>query len=318
MNEQPFQAKEVMMASEKPDWLGIVCRRGNPTQIPFGCTKNKDAFFVREVILDTEAAEQEERTSIPHLSIGVFDGHGPCGEEIAHFTQRFVLDELGQGELLEHSAEKVADLFNRAQIAVAGNKDFDATISGTSVTLVQVSASSIDVACVGNCTAVVGQRGVRSGDADPKPRFHPQRLVDPHDFLERRERKRVEASGGHVTSVPGETKQRAFHAGKLYPGIGLSRTVGDLLAHQIGILAEPEVKSTQFHDQCAFLIVASDGLWENVKAEEAVAIASGIVREEGAQAAAIALARRADEFTSPDDLTVLVIWLSRFKRTRRS
>jgi serine/threonine protein phosphatase PrpC len=257
---------------------------------------------------------------MPHLFAGVFDGHGPCGAEIAHFAQTFFLGELrGEGgRPQEQSSDEVVDMFSRAQIAVTRNPDFDATISGTSATLVQVNASTVCVACVGNCTAVVAQRGVRrASETDTKPRFHPKHLGGPHDFLQQDERRRVKESGGQVRPVPGESIPRAFHAGKMYPGIALSRTLGDTLAHQIGILAEPEVKTVEFHDQRAFLIVASDGLWENFPPEKAVATAAEIIRTEGAQAAALALARRADEFTSPDDLTVLVVSLSHFKRNRR-
>jgi len=59
----------------------------------------------------------------------------------------------------------------------------------------------------------------------------------------------------------------------MYPGLNMSRALGDVVAHkEAGLTAEPEVSVTQLKDKRGsplLLVVASDGVWEFIKTEEA-------------------------------------------------
>ena len=52
----------------------------------------------------------------------------------------------------------------------------------------------------------------------------------------------------------------------------MSRSLGDLVAHRAGVSPEPEVCSVELHEDDAFLIVASDGVWEFMTNQEAAEI----------------------------------------------
>jgi hypothetical protein len=43
-------------------------------------------------------------------------------------------------------------------------------------------------------------------------------------------------------TLQGDKKPRVYVRGRMYPGLSTTRSLGDLLAHQIGVTSEPSVK----------------------------------------------------------------------------
>ena len=52
----------------------------------------------------------------------------------------------------------------------------------------------------------------------------------------------------------------------------MTRSFGDLIAHSVGVIAEPEIGIYDFGGCEKFVIVASDGVWEFIDSEESVHI----------------------------------------------
>lgn len=52
------------------------------------------------------------------------------------------------------------------------------------------------------------------------------------------------------------------------PGLAMARSIGDMLAAQVGVTAMPEVKIFTRKASDRILIIASDGLWEFYSNEE--------------------------------------------------
>ena len=48
----------------------------------------------------------------------------------------------------------------------------------------------------------------------------------------------------------------------MYPGIAMSRSIGDLVASTLGVIPEPEYTENIIDKDTKFIIVASDGVWE--------------------------------------------------------
>ena len=98
------------------------------------------------------------------------------------------------------------------------------------------------------------------------------------------ERQRIEQSGGRVQRYrdhdmkTGAVKYvgpaRVYVKHDEYPGLAMSRSIGDLVAHSVGVSAEPELYTyTLDGDQeDNILLLASDGLWEFISTEEALRI----------------------------------------------
>ncbi len=52
------------------------------------------------------------------------------------------------------------------------------------------------------------------------------------------------------------------------PGLAMSRSIGDTLVKDIGVIAEPEITSYSLTAMDKFLIIATDGVWEYIPNEK--------------------------------------------------
>ena len=56
------------------------------------------------------------------------------------------------------------------------------------------------------------------------------------------------------------------------PGLAMSRSIGDRVAHQVGVIHEPEVLEVALREQDVFVVLASDGVWEFLSNDEVCSI----------------------------------------------
>ncbi|OEH75014.1 protein phosphatase [Cyclospora cayetanensis] len=83
--------------------------------------------------------------------------------------------------------------------------------------------------------------------------------------------------GGEVMRLDCDIPHRVFVKDHLFPGLAMSRAIGDGIAHQIGVISEPEIVQVPLDENSLFFIVASDGVWEFISSEEAVSIVARYV-----------------------------------------
>jgi serine/threonine protein phosphatase PrpC len=104
-----------------------------------------------------------------------------------------------------------------------------------------------------------------------------------------------------------------------FPGLAVSRAIGDGLAQGVGVTPEPDTVALALTGLDRFIVLASDGVWEFVSCQEAVDIVAraGGCPEAGANALANASVKRwmmaAAECGGGgvvvDDVTVVVVTL---------
>ena len=58
------------------------------------------------------------------------------------------------------------------------------------------------------------------------------------------------------------------------PGLALSRSLGDSIAHSVGVINSPDCSVYNLNSGSKYLIVASDGLWNVMTNDEVVFDAS--------------------------------------------
>jgi serine/threonine protein phosphatase PrpC len=56
------------------------------------------------------------------------------------------------------------------------------------------------------------------------------------------------------------------------PGLAMSRSIGDYIAHTVGVSTDPEVMKFELTPQDKFIIIASDGVWEFLSNEDVAKI----------------------------------------------
>lgn len=94
------------------------------------------------------------------------------------------------------------------------------------------------------------------------------------------ERERILASGGRVArlpcSMPDDEDQgplRAWLADIDVPGLAMSRSLGDDVAHSVGVSNDAEITKYKIDSENdLFLMSASDGIWEFLSNDEAAKI----------------------------------------------
>lgn len=52
----------------------------------------------------------------------------------------------------------------------------------------------------------------------------------------------------------------------------MTRSIGDKVAHSIGVIDEPEYKIFEFDGNEKFIIIASDGIWEYLNGDDCIKI----------------------------------------------
>jgi serine/threonine protein phosphatase PrpC len=244
--------------------IGFTCRKGLKPESP-----NQDSWFVFRL-------EGEKACSI----YAVFDGHGKKGHEVSQFVkdnlpklivrdQRFLTPDMPQ--MLKEVFKKTQSLISSASRL----KKFNADLSGTTCTVVvhDHKKHKLTVAHVADSTAAL----VQKKKCTALTRDHKPNLPD--------ERRRIESNGGRVV-FDGYANYRVYARNARYPGLNMSRCLGDLMGHQdCGISCEPEVSEIQLGDDDATLFVCSDGIWEFIEPQEAFDIVANFSPGQAMQAA---------------------------------
>ena len=57
-----------------------------------------------------------------------------------------------------------------------------------------------------------------------------------------------------------------------FPGIAMSRSVGDTYSTTLGVVCEPDIKEAEIDDNAQFIVIASDGVWEFLENKEVMEI----------------------------------------------
>ena len=229
--------------------IWVSCKKGLKPDSP-----NQDDFVV--------LIERESKL------LGVFDGHGTHGHEISNFIHKAMPKNfLKLAKAHSNPARALLDSFAKVQRDLihccnSSNAEFDCTLSGSTATLLYLAAGKLTAAHVGDSRAVLARRTSGRLTAVDLTRDHKPNLPDELD--------RVCKAGGEVRKMEEDVPHRVFFKGKHYPGIAMSRSVGDLLAQTIGVSCIPEVNCFDLSKEDEFIVICSDGVWEFISSQEAV------------------------------------------------
>jgi len=271
--------------------ISIHCRKGRKPQQP-----NQDNVFF---------------CKMDHLTIcGVADGHGPDGHWVSHFIGRFMLKLLLDQVIAlgkapgDETLARIFDLTHNSARAKGAEDKFDLSMSGStlSICIIDHKEKTVLSAWVGDSRCGLGRPGGVEGQA----------LTFDHKPQDPAEKARIEASGGEVVRLENDVPHRVFIKGGEVPGLAMSRAIGDLTAHRVGVLHLPGIVRAKLEDH--FVLCCSDGVWEFIECDEAGKMVSKVGRElvwEAGDALVKESRKRwlTEEQTVTDDISAIVIWL---------
>ncbi|KAF2307056.1 hypothetical protein GH714_024587 [Hevea brasiliensis] len=170
---------------------------------------------------------------------GVYDGHGgkKAAEFVAENLHINILEMMVNcpGNMSKKEAVKAGYLKTDQEFLKQG------IVSGVCCVTALIEGQELVVSNLGDCRAVLCRGGVAEA------------LTKDHRAEQEDERKRIENNGGYVEIHRG--------AWRVHGILSVSRSIGD--AHlKDWVLAEPDTMILQLTPDMEFLVLASDGLWE--------------------------------------------------------
>jgi len=197
----------------------------------------------------------------------VMDGHGNHGHYVSNSVRSMFQDFIFKpshydsspslGSIYKKIKDKDYDhlkrCFQYCETSLAKSK-YEVNFSGTTAVMVIQLDDILICANTGDSRAIVGTtEGVKALSNDHKPELP-------------LEKERIIANGGRVDRFNdgGELvgPYRVWMKYEDYPGLAMSRSLGDFVSKSVGCSSIPEMKEYQIDSKTQFLVVASDGIWE--------------------------------------------------------
>lgn len=254
------------------------------------------------------------------LLLCVFDGHGEAGDGVSgairnHFAPKlFQHAKFARSETIEQDVEAlqgaIRDTLQAVEQLVLSDGSIDTEFSGTTAVVTVVREHLVVVGNVGDSRITRGfvkEDGVETVGC--------QELSIDHKPDRPDEKARILASGGRVFAVEYDDgidgPPRVWLGHMDVPGLAMSRSLGDAVAHTAGVLSEPEFTTRWLDEKDRCLIVATDGLWEFMANEECMEMAMKVQDPKVAVDLLIKEANRRwmKEEQVIDDTTIIVAYL---------
>ena len=180
----------------------------------------------------------------------VYDGHGTKGLQAAEGLRNEIRKRL-------YSDKKL----------ISGFKDLKKVESGTCSISVLLVDNKMFVINLGDSRCVLGQR--KNGDENKLgEKIGVEMSIDQKPIRED-EKLRIMDKGGEVsdklTGAP-----RVYRKNDEVPGLAVSRSIGDIVAHEVGVSCEPEIFEKELDSDDHFIVIGSDGIWDAMSSCEVV------------------------------------------------
>ena len=252
---------------------------------------------------------------------GVLDGHGQDG----HFVSEFV-SELIPSQIINHPEIKIlknteaiyqklkennCKIITQAFITAdkqLGNMEFDVSESGCTCCLVIHLGKHILCANTGDSRAILVFDQANS--INKKDLNYLNVVPLSIDFKPElpEETNRIVMAGGEVEQMKDEYGEglgpyRVWAKGKDYPGLAMSRSIGDLKGKSIGVIPDPGILEYNLNNSTKYIVVCSDGVWEFLENQTVMNIGKKFYLENNASAFCHELVSKAfDEWQENDSI----------------
>jgi len=210
------------------------------------------------------------------LLLCVLDGHGEDGDKVAQYLKgRYANNLFKHKDFSTDIKSAMTEVVNKLENEVLRDIAIETDFSGTTFTCVVIRGNKVVCGNVGDSRCTLGYRNPATGvitamnlTIDHKPDLPAEKV-------------RIEAKGGRVFAVEYDDgvdgPPRVWLGHMDVPGLAMSRSLCDAVAHTAGVSSEIEFFEFEFNDngrEDLMLVMASDGLWEFMTDQEVVDVAA--------------------------------------------
>ena len=248
----------------------------------------------------------------------VYDGHGQGGELVSQYSLYHVTQKLKRHPNFTNDLEKAfKETFITVDEELLNEPTIEPLYAGTTACAALLRDNVLTLSNAGDSRAVLARLKTRvDATTTTTNTWETIPLTVDQNPDHPDERARIESHGGFVSPPPepGLSARVWLDASCSQIGLAMARSIGDHAVKPVGVIAEPVVTSHVLTKDDDFVILASDGVWEFISSEEAVAIVGSHLHK-GASKACQALIEAAankwhqEEGDYRDDITALVIRL---------
>ena len=213
----------------------------------------------------------------------LFDGHGKDGRRVSLFCKDFMLNyfrvnsdsfEIDTIAAIENMVESCDSSLVRSGL--------ECNLSGTTAVVVVINLLGIHAGSVGDSRAILASLPKSNSFIPPETRkptgfsrpILPNRVLNSVQLTldqkpnHEEELRRIRSSGGVVEKLADDFGHplgpyRVWKKNGNLPGLAMSRSIGDRVAHEIGVISTPICHKFPLYpsfDQ--FIVIASDGVWD--------------------------------------------------------
>ena len=213
---------------------------------------------------------------------GVMDGHGPLGHFVSQFASKFIPFQImnhreiktltDPEDIYQKLKYNEYEIINQIFLETDNQLErvnFDATESGCTCVLVIHIGSHIICANTGDSRAILvldsmGQNNINDFYEVPLSYDYKPEMPE--------EKQRIELCGGVVEQLKNKNGEgvgpyRVWVKEGGYPGLAMSRSIGDLIGKKLGVIPNPGILEYDLNESVKFIVVASDGIWEFISNE---------------------------------------------------
>ena len=223
----------------------------------------------------------------------VLDGHGKHGHHLSQYVKKnmipaikyflkkqFAAKKVNIKDVLKNSCQYLnmkikkisnkftkkwgahSDLGHSGMDLGADSTAFDATLSGTTCSLVLLYNNKLYSLSLGDSKGVIGVLPQNSTF-----RLMPYIISTEHKASSKSEQTRILSSGGFLHPLISKEGQevgpiRIWNSSHKYPGLMVSRSFGDLVGKDCGVSGEPDIIEMELKQSHRCLVLATDGFWD--------------------------------------------------------
>ena len=222
---------------------------------------------------------------------GVFDGHGPEGHLISQFITRYIQLEFKRNKQIEkikdintiydkiksNNFRMLKDIFINAD-NILRDQEIESRNSGTTCVIVIHLGEHIICANAGDSRAIL----IYDKNENNNYKVFPLSVDSKPELKE--EKDRIYKMGGIVEKIKNQYGQeigpyRVWNKNKEYPGLAMSRSIGDFSGKNLGIIPDPQIIETNFGININYIVICSDGVWEFLNNDDVMKIGNKFYKE---------------------------------------